>query len=192
MPDLLAVPPPPPTKPKRGANLVPFTTETARAAALRRHQLDQLRNERASRLLDIALAPTRPNDRLALVVEQIALTRASLNAERLDGKDRAQLVRALCALLDQQRILLGEPLPGSRRPSVDGARARRPGREGSLLLEEVTPSAREISPVAPAVQVAPPSSTAPATVATSAPGPAAAAPPPPATSTAATFDLPPG
>jgi len=58
-------------------------------------------------------------ERLSLLVEQITLTRASLNSKSLEPKDRAQLVRALCGLLDQQRIARGEPLPGSRRPAAD-------------------------------------------------------------------------
>lgn len=56
------------------------------------------------------------DDRLELLQEQIILTRAALNRRDLEPKDRAQLIRGLCGLLDQQRIARGEPLPGSRRP----------------------------------------------------------------------------
>ena len=63
-----------------------------------------------------------------MLTEQIKLTRKALNASDLEPKDRAQLVRALCGLLDQQRIAKGEPLPGSKRPAPERAtKAREAG-----------------------------------------------------------------
>ena len=67
------------------------------------------------------------DDGLVLLAEQITRTRESLNDDNCDYCDkckrsglqphhRAALLRALCELLDQQRIARGEPLPGSRRP----------------------------------------------------------------------------
>jgi hypothetical protein len=62
-------------------------------------------------------------ERLALVLEQIALARDTLSG-KLEAKDRAQMLRALCGLLDRERILRGEPLPGSLKPWA-GKPARR-------------------------------------------------------------------
>lgn len=61
----------------------------------------------------------QPSDeRLLLVQRQITLTRDTLEG-KLEPKDRAQLLRALCGLLDRERILRGEPLPGSRKPAPE-------------------------------------------------------------------------
>lgn len=68
-------------------------------------------------------APIEPDgERLDLLAEQITLTRKALNEDVLLAHHRAALLRALCDLLDQQRIARGEPLPGSRRPAPEGKR----------------------------------------------------------------------
>lgn len=54
--------------------------------------------------------------RLRLVVDQIELARKALNSDDLKPLERAKLLGALCSLLDRERILRGEPLPGTRRP----------------------------------------------------------------------------
>lgn len=59
-----------------------------------------------------------PDERLELLQEQIDRTRVTLNG-KLEPQHRAALLRALCDLLDQQRIARGEPLPGSRKPAPE-------------------------------------------------------------------------
>lgn len=103
----------------RYAGLRPFNSQTAREAALKRHKVERLRVEEADRIL--ANPPTAPtqDQRLGLLEEQIARTRIALNTDDLQAHHRAALLRALCDLLDQQRIARGEPLPGSRRPAPE-------------------------------------------------------------------------
>jgi hypothetical protein len=76
--------------------------------------------------------------------EQITLTRASLNGDDLEPKDRAQLIRGLCGLLDQLRIAKGEPLPGSRRVS---SRTRRSAR-GRAIYASTRPTCASACPSA--------------------------------------------
>jgi hypothetical protein len=149
MPDVLEAPP---AKSPLPECLRPFafTSETAAKAARKRHEADRNRQAESDRIAQ----PPKPaliDERLALLDEQIALTRGSLNAVKLAPKDRAQLVRALCGLLDQQRIARGEPLPGSRRPREEGS-GRRSRSEAALLIEDaqvvMTPSSSV--PVLPA------------------------------------------
>jgi hypothetical protein len=103
----------------RYAGLRPFNSQTASQAARRKHELDKLRAEEAKRMPVAMPANDKQDYRLELLSEQIALTRASLLKSNLEPKDRAQLIRGLCGLLDQQRIARGEPLPGSRRPKPE-------------------------------------------------------------------------
>ena len=94
---------------------------------------------------DQTQASTPPDERLELLTEQIKLTRKALNASDLEPKDRAQLVRALCGLLDQQRIAKGEPLPGSKRPAPERAtKAREAG--AWLALSDPAPLALAETP----------------------------------------------
>lgn len=85
----------------------------------------------------LAEVPKSVLARLELVLEQIKLTREVLNDQDcayckeckrsgISGKDRAALMRALCGLMDQERILRGEPLPGSMRPTKSRSREVRP------------------------------------------------------------------
>ena len=66
-------------------------------------------------------------------------------ADELEPKDRAQLVRALCGLLDQQRIARGEPLPGSRKPAADKPlRSAAPGAWLEPALPEPAPAPAQV------------------------------------------------
>lgn len=58
---------------------------------------------------------------LAIVREQIVLARRSLQDEAMEPRDRAQLIRSLDTLLDRERVLMGVPLPGSRKPAAPKA-----------------------------------------------------------------------
>lgn len=135
MPDLLEQPSQPAVNP-RYAGLRPFNSQTAREAAYKRFRLERERLERAEQAARMQAKPDQPSTqdlRIALIDEQIALARATLNDTKLDWcpacergglniKDRAALLRALCGLLEQQRIARGEPLPGSRRPREERSR----------------------------------------------------------------------
>jgi hypothetical protein len=104
----------------------------------------QARAAEARRLRNLppapALAVASPDERLALVVEQIGLTRKALN-NGCDPKDRAQLLRGLCALLDRERILRGEPLPGSRKPAPE-----RVQRQTEVVLQPTLATPQPITP----------------------------------------------
>lgn len=115
--------------PQSLANLRPYNHVTAKLAGQRSAQVRRERGQarRQARLAAQVERDAEPDARLLILSEQIARTRRALNDTKLDycpacersglaGKDRAALVRALCSLLDQQRIARGEPLPGSRRP----------------------------------------------------------------------------
>lgn len=115
--------------PQSLANLRPYNHATAKLAGQRSAQVRRERGEarRQARAAAQVQRDAEPDQRLAILAEQIARTRRALNDTKTDycpacersglaGKDRAALVRALCSLLDQQRIARGEPLPGSRRP----------------------------------------------------------------------------
>lgn len=130
MPDVLEDPP---ANPRPSiANLKPY--DHARAILMGQRS-GQVRRERAAMLKRPPAAPQvepQTDDRLTLLVEQITRTRVSLNDDDCDYCDkckrsglqphhRAALLRALCELLDQQRIARGEPLPGSRRPAQERA-----------------------------------------------------------------------
>lgn len=124
---------------KRYAGLIPFDPERARLAGQKSAQV------RRQRALDRANAikPVEPTqvqaavyEQLKLVAEQIASTRAVLNDDRSDWCEhcerggmaphhRAQLLKALDALLDRQRKLLGiaDPAPvraSSKKPAAPG------------------------------------------------------------------------
>jgi hypothetical protein len=87
------------------------------------------------------LAPLKlDTERFDLLNEQIKLTRTALNKPDLEPRDRAQLVRALCGLLDQLRIAKGEPLPGSRKPAAE-KRERGPAAWESFTERPVAPVA---------------------------------------------------
>lgn len=112
MPDLIE--PPPRTRPRLPHA---FTQDNAREMAYRSIEARKARIAKAKRTsLEISLSS--PNERLVLLEEQITRTRDTLNG-KLEPQHRAALLRALCELLDQQRIARGEPLPGSRKPAPE-------------------------------------------------------------------------
>ena len=127
-----------------------ITSEIARDYAARataaRKKNKQDRIDRI-KILEKALltAPTPPapppappiddvvSERLMIVREQISGVRILLNSTDdhycaecsrggVDGKTRAMLMKALDTMLDRERILLGTPLPGNRRPAVEKKR----------------------------------------------------------------------
>lgn len=123
---------------------IPITKENARELTLRGiakrrarvAELKRLQEERiqflpipARQIIEQSLSEIA-RERLELIREQIVIARLVLNStdqhyckhcERgdLDGKTRAQMIKALDTLLDRERILLGIPLPGQRRPQED-------------------------------------------------------------------------
>ena len=150
-PNTMPSPPefPTPTKRPVPPQLTPWTTERAREANRRKAELRQQR-------LLAAPAPLRPptdtterltDERLNLLDEQSKLTRKALNEPDLAPKDRAQLVRALCGLLDQQRIARGEPLPGSRKPAPETTQRRvAPHQAAPVPVPAPVPEPAEIAP----------------------------------------------
>lgn len=75
-----------------------------------------------------------PDERLSLLAEQITRTRDALNSDKLEPHHRAALLRALCELLDKERIAQGKPLPGSLKPPSAPRLKRGPS---SVLVDEV-------------------------------------------------------
>lgn len=155
MPDLLESPP----FPARSlANLRPYDHARAKAAGAKSAQV---RRERAKARLLAAIANhvtqvAEPDERLTLIAEQIARTRKALNVNDLPGHHRAALLRSLCALMEQQRIARGEPLPGSRRPREDGDRGGRRSRmDSALLIEEAPVQVQSTTIVQPPAPVQP-------------------------------------
>ena len=138
MPDLLEKP----TTPPPGLAPFCFTRETASLAGKRS---GQARRQRAA-LEPINLPLRLPVDRveravnaqLNLVAEQITRTRAVLNDDKhawcdkcerggIEPHHRAQLLKALDALLDRQRKLLGIPDPGVCKPRSNDRTPANPG-----------------------------------------------------------------
>jgi hypothetical protein len=77
-----------------------------------------------------------------------------LNTGKLEPKDRAQLVRALCGLLDQQRIAKGEPLPGSRRPApMSKTMAAAPPTARGPWVPEALPDPAPVVAAAPVLEL---------------------------------------
>lgn len=120
MPEVLELPPP--AKTRKGA--AAWTPDQAREMARRSH----LPGSARFRKPDPNAYEPQPTaqaarlERLELLTEQITRTREALN-KRLQPQHRAALLRALCDLLDQQRIARGEPLPGSLKPGGSSTRA---------------------------------------------------------------------
>ena len=144
MPDLLPQPPATP-RTKRGF----FTSENAAMYARKSHALDSARNQKpvADPSQALAVQSVEP----AQVFVEKRLTRVREQLERLDDlvkteKD-AKMLKALAdattRLSEQERILAGRPLPGSRRPREDRGRVS----AGWIELQPALPSA-------PAAQVA--------------------------------------
>jgi hypothetical protein len=151
MPDLAE--PPPTTQPARRTW---FTAETAADAARKSHAATSARN----RIKTAALAafnpePQPPQDtRLALLSEQIARTRDALNGDDLEPHHRAALLRALCELLDKERIAKGEPLPGSRRPAPAGkTMAAAPAPARGPWVPEALPDPAPVAAAAPVLEL---------------------------------------
>ena len=57
-------------------------------------------------------------------IQEAAIVCKHCGRAALEPKDRAQLIRGLCGLLDQLRIARGEPLPGSRKPAPETTQRR--------------------------------------------------------------------
>jgi len=150
---------------------IPFNPTTASAAGQRS---GQVRRQHAAILAGKPISlPVLPpvnqverttNAQLDLVANQIKRTRDVLNdndyryceqCERggVEPQHRAQLLKALDVLLDRQRVLLGIPLPGSRRPAPEGS--ARHARAGAWLVD--APPEIQVAPVAesPAFHVEP-------------------------------------
>ena len=127
-----------------------WTSAQASAAARRKHELERIR--KGSAQLALAHIPqTAPDERIVLLAEQIARTRMTLNGD-LEPQHRAALLRALCDLLDQQRIARGEPLPGSLKPSGGPARAPAWTEEPQAACGPGTPSSSGPAPPPPALE----------------------------------------
>jgi len=162
MPDVLDAPCARPVPPQ----LRPFAFDKAKATAASK----LAHAARWSRYISAAptkeLPPVAANDQavaaqLRLVTEQLKRTRDVLNDDKycycdkcerggIEPHHRAQLLKALDTLLDRQRVLLGIPLPGSRRPSSE-RQDRRPiiqlGPVG--VAGQVADVTREAAPAGP-------------------------------------------
>src|ERR1035437_908443 len=148
MPDLLEQPPATP-KAKRGF----FTAENARAYALKSHAADSARcrpTEPTANADDPAVIPA---DRDYSFTER-RLMRVRMQLEKLDAlaavarnsKRLKELADATTRLSEQERILAGRPLPGSRRPASDRGNARAMIELRPLLADEPA----QVQVVAPA------------------------------------------
>ena len=112
------------------ADLVPyqFTKDTGpimaqRSAEVRRERSIKL-NPRPHPYRIPSNAERAISAQLAIVSEQIKLTRNVLNQETIEHHHRAQLLKALNTLLDRQRILLNVPSPGTLKPERAMKRAQ--------------------------------------------------------------------
>lgn len=130
-PPLSAVPP----------QLRPFAFDRAKSAEAnaRRAELQRIRNTQKPPEPPPVTATAIPDERVALVQEQIAHTRAALNG-KLEPNHRAALNRSLCELMDRERILRGEPLPGSRKPSGKLDRPAPAARMSEVVTVSESPS----------------------------------------------------
>ena len=165
MPDI-ADPPATPAKPKGF-----FTKENAcHYAALgqaARRLVSNLKHAEANSQQPTGLSPALLNDfqsrRLVRVRAQLDRIDYMLITAR-DSKRIKELTDASTRLSEQERILAGRPLPGTKRPPAEGARRSR--EVTALLVDEVKPAVQvapvpEVAPGAMAVQGVGPSSTPP-------------------------------
>lgn len=148
------------------ANLKPpWTTETARAAAARSNAVQAAaRSAKPPPLPGRAAAPS-PEDGYAEQVLLRTRTQLDLVAQRIleelqsrkpDSRRLRDLSDAQRHLAEQERILAGRPLPGSRRPQAEGKRgSNAPASSGEpwIPAAEVTvePASAQLPP-APAAK----------------------------------------
>ena len=147
MPDLLQ----PPVK--RGF----FTAENAAIYARKSHAPDSARNQIPvpKPVLAVAVQSAEPSqsfaeNRLKRVREQLSRIDNEIETCELDNSKRLkELADASTRLSEQERILDGRPMPGSRRPP--SVKAERAGTWGELqpALPQVAPVAA-VAPVQPA------------------------------------------
>jgi hypothetical protein len=124
------------------ANLKPpFTKETARING-RKGGLAKARIPKP-----IIIEPIdSESPRLALLAEQITLTRDKLNKERMEPHHRAALLRALTGLLEQERIWSGRPLPGTLKPRQPDAKVAAPLPQPVVEKQELAPVVQGTAP----------------------------------------------
>jgi hypothetical protein len=144
MPDLLE-PPRKSAPPWLAAHL--FTKETATLARARRTEYER---KLSAMPTPQALARNATLDdfnamRLVRVREQLTKLDAMIEAEE-DAQKLDRLASASAKLSEQERVLDGRPLPGSRRPPTD--KAQRAGTWGELqpALPQVAPVAQMFAP----------------------------------------------
>ena len=156
MPDLLE---PPPAKRPLPDALKPFQWNRAEAIEARKRSGEAKARAKLEAHLDpeviyeISTVKVAIDAQLKLVQEQIVRTRKVLNDDEaewctecerggIQPHHRAQLLKALDALLDRQRKLLGIPDPGSRRPAQDRHRDHSPAEAVPMWTEPVQPAPR--------------------------------------------------
>ena len=147
MPDLLEQP----------ARIYPFSNaDFARKAGLRSVEARRIRLEQAAQLKPAQdpFAPTVSSTVAALDFAERRLMRVREQLEKLDDiaknekdtKRLKELADATTRLSEQERILAGRPLPGSRRPASDRGSARAMIELRPLLADEPA----QVQVVAPA------------------------------------------
>lgn len=119
MPDILEGPPAtavdPPAVSVDGRSKTWFTSETAKAA----RQI-QISGHPPAEPLSPFLTAQR--DTMRARMEQVnEAMQAELNSDEVDAAAVDRLAAAWSKLAEQERILDGRPLPGSRRPAADSA-----------------------------------------------------------------------
>ena len=155
MPDLLE-PPRKSAPPWLAAHL--FTKETATLARARRAEYE--RKLSAMPTPQALVKNEALNDfnatRLLRVREQLTKLDAMIEAEK-DAQKLDRLASASAKLSEQERILDGRPLPGSRRPTSDKV-----PRGAWVELQPALPQVAQVAQVAPVLPVVPPAPTPPA------------------------------
>ena len=127
--------------------------------AARGHEAKRQRDEAYRQTIQTLVASPQldyPATRLARVRGQ--LDRLDLELQRCslsDSKRIKELTDASTRLSEQERILAGRPLPGTKRPPAEGGRRSR--EVAALLVDEVRPSSPPVvmTEVAQVVQPAP-------------------------------------
>jgi hypothetical protein len=119
--------------------------------ARRKHELERLRSAIPTPQAQAQNAALSDFNALRLVRVREQLEKLDrMIADEEDPQKLDRLASAQSRLSEQERILDGRPLPGSRRPREEGTGGRRSRSEAALLIEDAQVVALASGPVLPA------------------------------------------
>src|SRR5688572_25786639 len=129
-------------------NAAELQAKSRKVIADKKAAMQAIMNLRMQGTLTVIAPAADVREELEIVEEQISCARDALNdktpwcpvCERpeLQPHHRAQLLKSLDTLLNRKRILLGRPLPGSRKPAPDRPARRQLAPQPQPVVDETT------------------------------------------------------